>query len=1387
MIQGIFGVLLLLMEVRGSIDVTPTCITPSICELGSLALDFGDALKYNIFTSANFTNDDSNPSDVQGRVAVYGDHRVPLGHTIGDQLCHRLSDQSPSPDFDNASCYNLDPKCCIGYDDNVLIVRGCSYWPGGRLYYGNGCVGDKDKSRFGCFSKPCGVQSCVFGTCEILDGLTPNCSISSDCVPADSWWSTLIIKLEAISTKLYQLPVTDATFWQAQATPLSPSGHLDYSLSPFIWVDNLWLQSMAVGPNAMHVFEVDSTNLKQMSSFLWAPTVACAQSMDQTIISNCPTYYAPAVGEFIVINIRAPTDKQCQVENVDLERLKPYENYLIWNFGECDTVTFNNVAIYGMILAPRADLYASNGRVDGQIFVKNFYGSAQINWIQFQCQNTTTTTTTTTTTCTETCGNLFGCASNFNVFVFGDYYGSSDVEGRLAGKHVSFADGFSIADKLFTNTSYNMADWNKACIAQFGSVNKCDMCDLCGEAVVVGEASITSANSGRVYYGNWLSPDLSTLDLNCYSCPEYGTVYFYDAVLLNTSQCPNLATNLTTTFDNVKNFLINFSQQLCALSPTGTTSASYPSPPNVIDFLTVTFFGNPVREVANIDATELLNARMFDVTGLLNNDITVIFNVFGNPAGIENVDLSVLEAMGSKVLWNFCDASNLTINGVALLGTVLAPLANVTGGDGVIQGQLFANSFSGPTQSNWVPFNGCIETCVNTTNNTTNNTNTNTTNQCVVQDASPVESCKYSDCKSFWFGAAEKVDLSPNFQCNQPDGPASAIVCSFEEYIVDGKVLGKFVGTVCNDRKENYCLDIEIIFSKYHGPTEIANKTWNGINDCGEKAPCYDMCFDVCNNKCYGDDETCKNSEKKSRCKCVDNGVNWDYFEHAIGSFVAHTDSPWEGLAGTLKNHGCSTQRGYGANLFNLHFGLGSWLVAVIESAPYNKTSCGTLKVNEVYAADLNIDLDDCSDLKPGTICKSKQNHTKCNPECGAGDLSAFGTCINNELVRYTDSYTSKCIENLLKKYRGKCLCKPGYTGPNAFYWTDPSTGTTYVIADVCNTKCGTQNTKRGILQENNVCVSNNNPPNNGSCYVPKCTIEYSDGDNKNPWPSKNECYNFIGTVVLCCSSNIISCNWTTYFFVDNGIVIDQLWGDYVGDWNQYNNKVTCNGANWNQGSPPECITVYFKAHKPNPYSITCKDATEKNTDKKSCCFFVDYPPAKDNKLCHVDLNYSRKRTNPNTATTSTTNTCIAVSTSGCFSSSATNITDPGTNCGSLSQTTAATCPVCPDSTVSIFLSDNGQTLSDYVASLEKDLGLGENSIIVISATNTDLYHSSLEFYLTSNVAQTVDIESILSEKNYSYHVDGCTVLNNLVTVSNAQTYQSGILMTIVMIAFFLI
>lgn len=1320
-----FIFLLFLLFLATGTYATTDCVFPSVCHIGwhhgnPLNLDFGDLLKYNIFTSHDFTNTEENPSDVEGRVAVGGNHQVPLGHTIGEKVCPTLWEDGVTlpPDYNGVTCPTLPEMCCPeGFDTNHLIVQGTSTWPGGRLFFGGACVGNLEESEFGQFATPAGQDICIFGTCLTSDGLTPGCLISDSCVPSASWWNLMVEKLNNISTQLYTLKPNGVTFWEASPTPGSPVGGADYSASPYIWTGHLWFQPL--NGNKLHIFDVSASNLKQTTSFFWAPDQSCASLFDQSSIGNCPFQYKPDLDDYIVINVRANPGEECQVSHVNLQALQPYAHNLIWNFGECvNGLKFQGddgtgMGMYGLILAPKSDLFAT-GHIDGQVFVLSFTGTAQINWLHLDCLDVPRRVP-----CYEECINFFGCAAGFNVFVLENYYGESDIEGRLAaGGHISFADGFSVGDKLFPNApnNFKITDWDLICEQSLGSWDVCDMCDACGQAVIVAGQSITSAQTGRIYFGNWLSPDLSDLDPSLVTSPEYSTINFYGAQLLNQTDCPALNQSFTDSFFDIFTELSVFSQTLCQLPPTGYSVM-------LNGFLSIVLFGNPHQEVIYIDGTDLLTAHTFDISNWAPG-ATLIFNVEGTTTGLSSIDLSALEPIADHVLWNFCCATSLEINDVAVWGSILAPDASVNGGNGVINGQLFAKSFNGSTQSNWVPFRGCISRCCG-----------QTTKQCIVNDAYPQQYCRDSVSKSFWLGTKPKTGLSNNFLCNDEGNPETSIQCTFEEFNENsGNRYAKFLGTVCNSNDQTYCLDFDVEFSKYHGPTDIMNGLWDGKNEDGYSSPKFDGFSSYCRSKCYGNMtiNDCEDESDIETCPCVQYAKYWDYFETVIGTFIGHHGTPWEGLVGKVNRMGPSVQRGWGGNLFNLEYGLSTWLTFVILQQP-NDVSQLTLELNRGYSSDFNFNLDECKYLRPNTECKATNDYNRCYPTCGVGTLSTFGTCIN-----YLDEIaglSEEGIAQLQEEYNNRCLCNEGYTGPDAQYWTDPVTNTTFVIATTCNTAC------------NQVCIWPDPPvPDDGSSLELSCNIaRVCEGDVRNPWPDCDQAYNFIGTVEVCTPDGIIVDNeWTTYFYVDNGIVVEQLWSSYAGDWKQVGNKVIVHGAGWEQGSPPECFLIYFIAHKPNPNPLIMKEHNEEGDKGIHCGFFVDYK--EDGEILILEFDTRRRSTNEVS--------CISMSAIGCYDPDLTNMKPPGADCGgAYTQQTSELCPVCPDNELPYMLTNDGDHIATYVENLEKELGVSKGTFTVVAV---DTQH--VEIVINNDVTNKNKVIKKLNDKGYVFNTGECSV-----------------------------
>jgi choice-of-anchor A domain-containing protein len=68
----------------------------------------------------------------------------------------------------------------------------------------------------------------------------------------------------------------------------------------------------------------------------------------------------------------------------------------------------------------------------------------------------------------------------------------------------------------------------------------------------------------------------------------------------------------------------------------------------------------------------------------------------------------LLGADASRILYIFCGATDLTIQGVTVEGSVLAPDADITFNNGSINGTLVGSSLTGNGQSHVRLFGGCL-------------------------------------------------------------------------------------------------------------------------------------------------------------------------------------------------------------------------------------------------------------------------------------------------------------------------------------------------------------------------------------------------------------------------------------------------------------------------------------------------------------------------------------------------------------------------------------------------------------------------------------------------------------------------------------------------------
>lgn len=256
-----------------------------------------------------------------------------------------------------------------------------------------------------------------------------------------------------------------------------------------------------------------------------------------------------------------------------------------------------------------------------------------------------------------------GPATGFNVFVWKDVdQPSSDTEGKMAVGRNATLGWYSVGDKLDLQTPPE-------------------------DVLIVGNN--LTYTSGAIYNGNVVYGNSTNLPVDAVS--------FVDGTLRQDTPID---------FNAAKSYLQSLSNQLAGYTTNGTNEEPYASG--------LILTGNdPFLNVFSVSGT-LLSGKT-DVQIQVPNGSVVLVNINGN-----NVSMSGgLEVTGTdvgNVLYNFYEATNISIQGIDVRGSILAPWAEVNFSSGVQNGQMIAMSVVGSGQFNNHLFVGNIPTTTQITN-----------------------------------------------------------------------------------------------------------------------------------------------------------------------------------------------------------------------------------------------------------------------------------------------------------------------------------------------------------------------------------------------------------------------------------------------------------------------------------------------------------------------------------------------------------------------------------------------------------------------------------------------------------------------------------------------
>ena len=287
-----------------------------------------------------------------------------------------------------------------------------------------------------------------------------------------------------------------------------------------------------------------------------------------------------------------------------------------------------------------------------------------------------------------------GPAGDFNVFVFGNNTQTgSDAEGRIAvGGDADFTGGtswggFTIASSLGNNTTNLVV----------GGDLKNNNHSLKGNAIVGGDMKWQNPSiSGNVAVNgdaNFLGGG-GEIKGTISVAGEYKAPNYYQSA-------SNSSTSLPFSFSEVQSYLTDQSNYLASLAETGTTVFNYGLILTAADphATFVTF---------HVTAEQMAAAKHYGLTINAPQGATVVVNVSGTATSMESMGITLNGVDKQHVLYNFSEATSLTIASIGIQGTILAPLATVQFNSGNIDGTLIVNNLSGTGESHNFLFQGSL-------------------------------------------------------------------------------------------------------------------------------------------------------------------------------------------------------------------------------------------------------------------------------------------------------------------------------------------------------------------------------------------------------------------------------------------------------------------------------------------------------------------------------------------------------------------------------------------------------------------------------------------------------------------------------------------------------
>ena len=201
-----------------------------------------------------------------------------------------------------------------------------------------------------------------------------------------------------------------------------------------------------------------------------------------------------------------------------------------------------------------------------------------------------------------------------------------------------------------------------------------------------------------------------------------GNIVYGNSARLSSVGLPNGTSRQGTPLDfaAVQQTLLDRAAYWDGLAATGTTTFQYGG---------LTLTGNQSGlNVFAVNGANLSGANSLNIT--IPTGATALINVSGASPSMQNFGISINGNTGDqppgqeKVIFNFYRATSLTLGGIGVKGSILAPNATVTFSNGHVNGHVIAKALSGGGELHYIRFTGCLPTQAATSTATPTSTST---------------------------------------------------------------------------------------------------------------------------------------------------------------------------------------------------------------------------------------------------------------------------------------------------------------------------------------------------------------------------------------------------------------------------------------------------------------------------------------------------------------------------------------------------------------------------------------------------------------------------------------------------------------------------------------